>query len=70
MIDWFTGDDFHHNGCFFLAHAFNFMSGFGKVVLALPLQVELEEREFDLLAVIFRGFAAETGVAQTLAGAA
>ncbi len=22
--EWFIGDDFHHNGCFFLAHAFNF----------------------------------------------
>ena len=30
VIDWFIGDDFHHNGCLFLAHAFNFMSGFGK----------------------------------------
>lgn len=30
VIDWFVGDDFHHNGCLFLAHAFNFMSGFGK----------------------------------------
>ena len=30
VIDWFIGDDFHHNGCLFLPHAFNFMSGFGK----------------------------------------
>ena len=30
VIDWFVGDDFHHNGCLFLPHAFNFMSGFGK----------------------------------------
>lgn len=30
VVDWFMGDDFHHNGCLFLAHAFNFMSGFGK----------------------------------------
>ncbi len=30
VIDWFVGDDFHHNGCFFLPHAFNFMAGFGK----------------------------------------
>ncbi len=30
VVDWFVGDDFHHNGCLFLAHAFNFMSGFGK----------------------------------------
>lgn len=30
VIDWFVGDDFHHNGCLFLPHAFNFMAGFGK----------------------------------------
>ena len=26
ITDWFVGDDFHHNGAFFLPHAFNFMS--------------------------------------------
>jgi putative CocE/NonD family hydrolase len=31
VMDWFTGDDFHHNGAFFLSHAFNFFSSFGKV---------------------------------------
>ncbi len=30
VTDWFVGDDFHHNGCFFLPHAFNFMANFGK----------------------------------------
>lgn len=30
VTDWFIGDDFHHNGCFFLPHAFNFMANFGK----------------------------------------
>ena len=25
VADWFTGDDFHHNGAFFLAHAFSFL---------------------------------------------
>lgn len=29
IADWFAGDDWHHNGAFFLAHAFNFMSSFG-----------------------------------------
>ncbi len=29
VTDWFIGDDFHHNGAFFLMDAFNFMSGFG-----------------------------------------
>lgn len=30
IADWFIGDDFHHNGTLFLAHAFNFFSGFGQ----------------------------------------
>jgi hypothetical protein len=30
IADWFMGDDFHHNGAFFLPHAFNFYSSFGK----------------------------------------
>lgn len=28
--DWFIGDDFHHNGAFFLAHAFNFFINFER----------------------------------------
>jgi putative CocE/NonD family hydrolase len=28
--DWFIGDDFHHNGTFYLPHAFGFLSGFGQ----------------------------------------
>ncbi len=30
VSDWFIGDDFFHNGAFFLPHAFNFYSGFGQ----------------------------------------
>ncbi|MEZ4446687.1 MAG: CocE/NonD family hydrolase [Polyangiaceae bacterium] len=30
VTDWFAGDDFHHNGAFFLADAFGFFSSFGK----------------------------------------
>lgn len=30
IADWFIGDDFHHNGCFFLPHAFNFLAVFGR----------------------------------------
>lgn len=30
VTDWFIGDDFHHNGAFMLADAFNFYSGFGQ----------------------------------------
>ncbi len=29
VIDWFVGDDWHHNGAFMLTHCFNFMSNFG-----------------------------------------
>ncbi len=30
VTDWFIGDDFHHNGAFFLMDGFSFYSGFGK----------------------------------------
>jgi putative CocE/NonD family hydrolase len=30
IADWFIGDDFHHNGAFYLAHAFRFLSSFGQ----------------------------------------
>lgn len=29
VTDWFIGDDFHHNGAFFMMDAFDFLSGFG-----------------------------------------
>lgn len=29
VTDWFQGDDFHHNGAFFLMDGFSFYSGFG-----------------------------------------
>ena len=29
VTDWFTGDDWHHNGAFLLPHAFNFLASFG-----------------------------------------
>jgi len=29
VTEWFMGDDFHHNGTLYLAHAFRFFSGFG-----------------------------------------
>ena len=28
--DFFVGDDFHHNGAFYLPHAFRFLTNFGK----------------------------------------
>ena len=30
ISNWFIGDDFHHNGAFYLPHAFNFLSRFGQ----------------------------------------
>jgi putative CocE/NonD family hydrolase len=30
VTDWFIGDDFHHNGAFFLMDAFRFYSAFGR----------------------------------------
>ncbi len=30
VTDWFIGDDFHHNGAFFLKHMFNFMAQFDR----------------------------------------
>jgi uncharacterized protein len=30
VTEWFLGDDFHHNGAFFLADAFDFYGNFGK----------------------------------------
>jgi uncharacterized protein len=30
VTDWFMGDDFHHNGAFFLLDAVSFFSGFGR----------------------------------------
>jgi len=30
VTEWFMGDDFHHNGAFFLMDGFSFYSGFGK----------------------------------------
>jgi putative CocE/NonD family hydrolase len=29
IVDWFAGDDWHHNGALFLPHAFNFLTSFG-----------------------------------------
>ncbi|MBP7778587.1 MAG: CocE/NonD family hydrolase [Acidobacteria bacterium] len=29
VTEWFLGDDFHHNGALYLAHAFRFYNGFG-----------------------------------------
>ncbi len=30
IVDWFAGDDMHHNGALWLPHAFNFFANFGR----------------------------------------
>ncbi len=32
VADWFVGDDFHHNGAFYLPHAFHWLSFFGQTL--------------------------------------
>ncbi|MDA1278259.1 MAG: CocE/NonD family hydrolase, partial [Verrucomicrobia bacterium] len=44
ISDWFIGDDFHHNGVFYLAHAFGFLSGFGQT---LEEPMRMDPRPFD-----------------------
>ncbi len=43
IADWFEGDDFHRNGAFWLPHAFNFYSVFGK----LPAGAKKWPERFD-----------------------
>ena len=44
IADWFVGDDFHHNGAFFLSPAFNFFAGFGR---EKPDPVTVPETPFE-----------------------
>lgn len=44
VIDWFVGDDWHHNGALFLPHVFNFMANFGK---PRPEPTKKEKPRFD-----------------------
>lgn len=41
IVDWFIGDDWHHNGALLLPHAFNFMATFGR-----PRPEPTKQREF------------------------
>ena len=45
VTDWFTGDDWHHNGAFFLPHAFNFLASFGHPRPA-PTKVSTERFKY------------------------
>jgi putative CocE/NonD family hydrolase len=40
IADWFIGDDFHHNGAFYLAHAFGFLASFGHPRSELTMKFE------------------------------
>ena len=44
VTDWFTGDDWHHNGAFQLPHAFNFLASFGH---PRPEPTKKRQRSFD-----------------------
>jgi putative CocE/NonD family hydrolase len=44
VIDWFVGDDWHHNGALFLPHIFNFMINFG---IPRPEPTKKEKQRFD-----------------------
>jgi hypothetical protein len=44
ITDWFVGDDFHHNGAFYLPHAFRWLSRFGQ---KLEEPTREEPRPFD-----------------------
>lgn len=45
VTDWFVGDDWRHNGAFFLAHSFNYWTWFGR---PRPNPIKKYERErFD-----------------------
>jgi putative CocE/NonD family hydrolase len=44
ISDWFMGDDWHHNGAFFLPHIFNFMARFG---LPRPEPTKKFDNTFD-----------------------
>jgi uncharacterized protein len=42
VTDWFVGDDFHHNGAFFLEDAFSFYANFGR-----PRPKPVKDRPWD-----------------------
>jgi len=44
IADWFVGDDFHHNGAFYLPHAFGFLAYFGR---PRPEPTTIEAPGFD-----------------------
>lgn len=49
VTDWFRGDDFHHNGAFFVTDAFNFYSSFGVPRPRPVKNQESKERKWPTL---------------------
>jgi uncharacterized protein len=47
VTDWFIGDDFHHNGAFFLAHAFRFFINFDRIRPEPEKKVKRPNFEYD-----------------------
>ncbi len=58
VTEWFKGDDFHHNGAFMLADAFNFYSGFGQ---PRPKPTTVGPKEFEHYTNDIYKFYLETG---------
>ena len=46
VADWFIGDDWHHQGAFYLAHTFGFMSGFEQK-LEKPTREDIKRFDFE-----------------------
>jgi len=46
IADWFIGDDFHHNGAFYLAHGFNFLAHFEQK-LAKPTREQPKPFDYE-----------------------
>ena len=64
VTDWFQGDDFHHNGAFFIMDAFSFYSGFGK---PRPYPTTIGPKGFDFPTHDGYEFYLRTGALQNFA---
>ncbi|SEM18846.1 hypothetical protein SAMN04488505_103617 [Chitinophaga rupis] len=64
VTDWFQGDDFHHNGAFFVMDGFSFYTSFGK---PRPQPTTVEPTDFDYYTHDNYKFYLETGSLKNLA---
>jgi len=65
VTDWFQGDDFHHNGAFFVMDGFSFYTSFGK---PRPQPTTVGPTDFDYYTHDNYKFYLETGSLKNLAG--